>query len=160
MLYIIILSKIIKVYKLFNENSTISMIQETFSQYEIVDNYGSFIFSIFIYLCSLNLCACLFIFLGKNSYPNWNTKINIQDESYMSIYISSVYFILVIITTVGYGDITGNSYVELIFQMFLLIIGTIAYSFVISYFSNYIIKMNQKSMTFEKNVAILEEIRL
>ena len=76
-LYIIILSKIIKLYKLFNENSTISMIQETFSQYEIVDNYGSFIFSIFIYLCSLNLCACLFIFLGKNSYPNWNTKINI-----------------------------------------------------------------------------------
>ena len=56
-LYIIILSKIIKVYKIFNKNSTISIIQETLSQYEIIDNYGSFIFSIFISLFSLNLCA-------------------------------------------------------------------------------------------------------
>jgi hypothetical protein len=44
--------------------------------------------------------------------------------------------------------------------MFLLIIGTIAYSFIISYFSNYIVKINQKSITFQKNVSILEEIRL
>ena len=87
-------------------------------------------------------------------------KINIQDESYINQYISSVYFILATITTVCYGDITGNSNAEIIFQMFLLIIGTIAYSFVISYFSNYIIKINQKSMTFQKNVSILEEIRL
>ena len=66
-------------------------------------------------------------------------KINIQDESYINQYVSSDYFILVTITIVGYGDITGNSNAEIIFQMFLLIIGTIAYSFVISYFSNYII---------------------
>ena len=159
-LYIIILLKIIKVYKLFNDNSTISMIQESLSQYEIIDNYGSFIFSIFFSLCSVNVCACLFIFIGQNSYPNWLTKINIQNESYISIYITSVYFILVTITTVGYGDITGNSYAEIVFQMFLLIIGTIAYSFVISFFSNYIVKKNQKSMTFEKNVSILDEIKL
>ena len=102
----------------------------------------------------------LFIFIGKNSYPGWFVKIGINDESYVNIYITSVYFILVTITTVGYGDITGNSYAEIVYQMFLLIVGTIAYSFIISYFSNYIVKINQKSMTFEKNKSILEEIRL
>ena len=44
--------------------------------------------------------------------------------------------------------------------MVLLIIGTIAYSFTISYISNYIIKSNKKSMSFEKNFGILQEIRL
>ena len=87
-------------------------------------------------------------------------RINIHDETYLNKYITSVYFILVTITTVGYGDISGNTYPEIVYQMFLLIIGTIAYSFVVSYISNYIIKINQKSMTFEKNVGILEEIRL
>ena len=63
-----------------------------------------------------------------------------RDESYTNIYVASIYFIVVTITTVGYGDICGDSYIEIIFQMFLLIIGTLAYSFVISYISNYIIK--------------------
>ena len=159
-LYILILLKIIKVYKLFNKNLTISKIQQYFSQNEIIDNNGNFLFSIFILLCSLNLCTCLFIFIGRNSYSGWIKKINMQDESYIKIYLASVYFTLVTITTVGYGDITGNSYEEVAYQMFLLIIGTIAYSFVISYFSNYIVKNNQKSMSFQKNVGILEEIRL
>jgi CRP-like cAMP-binding protein len=44
--------------------------------------------------------------------------------------------------------------------MLLLIIGTIAYSFIISYISNYIYKKNQKSLTFEKNLGILKEIKL
>ena len=160
LLYLIILIKIIKVYKLINENSTIERIAECLTQNEIIDNCGNFFISIFFSLCFLNLCACLFIFLGKNSYPGWIMKINIQDESYLNIYITSLYFILVTITTVGYGDITGDSYPEIMFQMFLLIIGTIAYSFIISYISNYIVKINQKSMTFQKNVKILEEIRL
>ena len=159
-LYIIILVKIIKIYKLFNNSIIISNIQEILSKNEILDYYGNFIFSVFISFCFLNLCACLFIFIGKNSYPNWIIKMGFQDESYISIYIASIYFILVTITTVGYGDISGNSEAEIFFQMFLLIIGTIAYSFVISYFSNYIIKINQKSMKFQKNVSILEEIRL
>ena len=159
-LYLVIFVKIIKVYKIFNENNSISEIGEFITHNEIIDNYGSFILSIFFSLFTLNLCSCLFIFIGKNSYPGWIMKINIHNEPYIDIYISSIYFILVTITTVGYGDITGDSYVEIIYQMFLLIIGTIAYSFVISYFSNYIVKINQKSMTFEKNLNILEEIRL
>jgi len=159
-LYFMILVKIVKVYKIFNENNSISELGEFITRNEIIDNYGSFILSMFFSICTLNLCSCLFIFIGKNSYPGWIMKINVHDEPYIDIYISSIYFILVTITTVGYGDITGDSYAEIIYQMFLLIIGTIAYSFVISYISNYIVKINQKSMTFEKNLNILQEIRL
>ena len=159
-LYLVILIKVIKVYKMINENSTITGIAECLTKNEIIYNYGNFIISIFFSLCFLNLCACSFIFIGKNSCPGWIMKKDILDKSYIHIYIVSLYFILVTITTVGYGDITGDSCPEIIFQMFLLIIGTIAYSFIISYISNYIVKMNQKSRTFEKNVRILEEIRL
>ena len=83
-----------------------------------------------------------------------------QIESFIQIYLTSVYFIIVTITTVGYGDITGYSMPEITFQIFLLIIGTIAYSFTISYISNYIIKKQKKSMTYEKNIEILREIRM
>ena len=157
--YLIIMVKIIKLYKMLNENITLFKIWENISKNEIIDNYGSFFFSIFYSVSAVNLCACIFIFIGTNSHPGWLVKINMQDEPYKDIYITSVYYILVTITTVGYGDITGSSYPDIIYQMFLLIIGTIAYSFVISYFSNYIVKINNKSMTFQKNLSILEEIR-
>ena len=160
LLYLIIMVKIIKLYKMLHENITMFKIGEIISKIEIIDDYGYLLFSLFYSITSINLCACIFIFIGTNSHPGWLIKINIQDEPYIDKYITSVYYILVTITTVGYGDITGSSYPDIIYQMFLLIIGTIAYSFVISYFSNYIVKINQKSITFQKNVGILEEIRL
>ena len=159
-LYLILLLKIIKVYKMFNSNTTIDYFSEILSKSETLDDNGSFIIAIFLSLCFLNLTSCIFIFLGRYSYPSWIIKLNIQDESYLNLYLISTYFVIVTITTVGYGDITGDTIPEIIFQVLLLIIGTIAYSFIISYFSNYIIKINKKSMTFEKNLGILQEIRL
>ena len=159
-LYIILLIKIIKVYKMLYNNSTISYFSEILSRNEILDEQGGFIIIFFIILLVLNMTTCLFIFLGINVYPSWITKLNIQDTSYLYIYLSSIYFIMVTITTVGYGDITGQDLLEIFFQIFLLIIGTIAYSFTISYISNYIVKSNNKSITFEKNLEILQEIKL
>ena len=158
--YLLILIKILKVYKMLKHNDTLSSFQEIISKNEFIDNYGYIIFSIFYSLCFLNLCSCLYIFIGKNTFPGWILKIQMRDEPYIKIYVASIYFIVVTITTVGYGDICGNSYFEIIFQMFLLIIGTLAYSFVISYISNYIIKKNQKSIAFEKNLNILKEIKM
>ena len=160
LIYNLIIIKIIKVYKMLNYNSTISYISEIFSRDEILERYGSFIIIVLLSISCLNMCTCLFIFLGKNSYPNWIIKINIQDQSHINIFLAALYFIIVTITSVGYGDITGDSIPELIFQVLLLIIGTIAYSFIISYISNYIIKSNKKSMTFEKHLEILQEIKV
>jgi len=159
-LYLLLLLKIIKVYKMFNSNTTIDYYSEILSKSETLDDNGSFIITIFLSFCFLNITSCIFIFLGRYSYPSWIIKLNIQDESYLNLYLTSTYFIIVTITTVGYGDITGDSIPEIIFQVLLLIVGTIAYSFIISYFSNYIIKINKKSMTFEKNLGILQEIKL
>ena len=106
------------------------------------------------------MTTCMYIFIGKNNFPYWILKLDLQDESYINIYLASLYFSIMTITTVGYGDITGDTLPEIMFQIFLLIIGNFSYSFIISYFSNYIIKINQKSINFEKKMKILNEIKL
>ena len=152
--------KIIKLYKMFYYNINIANIGELLSSKEIVDKYGGPTPTAFIMIVILNMTSCLFIFLGNNSYPGWIVKINMQDEYYFKQYLTSFYFIIVTITTVGYGDITGISNTERGFQIYLLVIGTIAYSYVISYISNQIIKQNKRSMNFEKNLEIIQEIKL
>jgi hypothetical protein len=141
-------------------NSTLSYFAEIISKNELLDDNKNFIITFFLAVCFLNMTTCLFIFIGINSYPGWIVELKMQDQSYLHLYLTSIYFVVVTITTVGYGDITGKTVSELLFQMYLLIIGTIAYSFIISYISNNIIKMNQKSMSFEKNLEILQEIKL
>ena len=56
---------------MLHENITLSQIGETISRIELIDNYGNFLFSLFYSLTSINLCACIFIFIGTNSYPGW-----------------------------------------------------------------------------------------
>ena len=63
------------------------------------------------------------------------------------------------LTTVGYGDITCSSLKERIFQVVLLIIGIMAYSWLISSFSSFIKKINEKTVEYEKEKSILDEIK-
>ena len=159
-IYILLMIKAIKIYNSQNNNSFVSDLSKLFSKSEIIDDNKSNIMILFLLLSSLNITTCLFIFLGRNTYPSWIIKLNIQDENYINVYLTSLYFIIVTITTVGYGDITGNTVPEILFQIMLLILGTIAYSFIISYVSNYIVKINQKSINFENKLNILNEIKL
>ena len=64
------------------------------------------------------------------------------------------------LTTVGYGDITCYSLNERIYQLFLLIVGIMAYSFSVTAISNFVQKINEKSADFSKKMAILEEIKM
>ena len=150
----------IKIFTIQEDNTIINNLSKFFSRSEIIDDNKSNIIILFVFLFFLNIATCLYIFLGRNSYPGWIIKLNIQDDHYLNIYLTSLYFIIVTITTVGYGDITGDSIPEILFQMVLLILGTIIYSFIISYFSNMIVKISQKSINFKNKLDILNEIKI
>jgi VIT1/CCC1 family predicted Fe2+/Mn2+ transporter len=45
------------------------------------------------------------------------------------LYEISLYWTITTITTVGYGDISGNNQLERIFCMFVMIIGVAAFTF-------------------------------
>ena len=64
------------------------------------------------------------------------------------------------LTTVGYGDITCYSFHERIYQLLLLIIGIMAYSYAVSSVSNYIQKINEKSADLQNKKSILDEIKM
>ena len=118
------------------------------------------IYQILLSFIFLHVTACIHIFVARNSYPNWILENNISEDSFDTIYLSSIYFLIATITSVGYGDISGYSNNEHIFQIFLLIIGIIAYSWLISSISNYVRENNKDLEYFLSKVKILEEIRI
>ena len=97
------------------------------------------------------MLACIWIAIGKLDTPGYRngwvtvyieSKIEgdiseYSDEEYSSwvwnhskdIYANAFYFILMTITTVGYGDITGSTTYEYIFSMIVEFIGLTFFSF-------------------------------
>ena len=98
--------------------------------------------------------------MGRQTYPNWILATNNQDKDFINLYLISFYFLITTITSVGYGDITCVSLGETIFQIILLTIGVIAYSWVVSTIGNYVKKETRAAIKYNKDIALLEEIRI
>ena len=131
---------------------------------KIIDNYlffdYKFVYKLFLFLFIMHITTCLHIFISRNSMPNWIISNNLIESSYTTIYFTSLYFIITTLTTVGYGDITGKTFKEIIFQIFLLIIGIMAYSWLISYCSNIIQEKSKATEALKNKVRILDDIRM
>ena len=117
---------------------------------------------IFILICifCLHLLICFHIFISNQHYPNWISINNFQNYNLLENYINSLYFIITTMTTVGYGDIVGITLIERIFQIILLALGSVAYSYIISNIGNYVKNENYAQIKYEKDSNILEEIRI
>ena len=156
--YSFLFLKILKIFKTF-KNSSVKAVDKFLNKYNFFSEWKGMLANIFVIICALHISSCYFIFLGKNKYPGWMVNI-LQNESSIDIYIASLYYIITTLTTVGYGDITGNNIHEKLFQILLLIVGTFSYSWLITYISNYIKKQNEKYIIYEEKVKILQEIKL
>ena len=162
LIYLITLIKIFKIFKILgrNQNQFISYIWSYLSNSTFIDNWGNMICEVILGVFFLHITACVHIIIGRNSYPNWIIKNSLSEENFIIIYLCSIYFLITTITSVGYGDITGTGINEYIFQIFLLLIGIIAYSWLISSISNYIRDNNKDTIFFDAKVSILDDIKL
>ena len=157
--FILTLLKCLKIFKVLSDNKMKNKIYEIFDKSAFLYEWKGVFSSVLISLNTFHFCNCVFIFIGKNEYPGWIIKNNLQDNNFIDIYIAAFYYLMTTLTTVGYGDITANFGLEKIYGIIILIVGTCAYSFILTYISNYIKKNNEKFIEYEKKMNILTEIK-
>ena len=153
--------KSLKMKKIINHREN----QATEKFFELIsDNYNfektvTILIYTCIYLGILHCFVCIHIFIGKNSYSNWLIFTQSENDSFYIIYIKSLYFIMTTLTTIGYGDIICQSFIERIFQIIILAIGSIFYPYVISSVGNFIEKDSYSKMIHSNKLSMLEKIR-
>ena len=157
--YLFLCNRLLKMIKSVTCNQAYNYISNLLNEYKYYNQISLFL-SISFILLNLHLTSCIYIFIGRNSYPNWIMISNLDTQSFHQIYICGIYILITALTTVGYGDITCYSFKERIFQLFLLVIGIVAYSWIVSNFSNYIQKINEQSVDLESRILILDEIKM
>lgn len=60
---------------------------------------------------------------------SWIIEGEFDETDIPNLYVTSFYFAVTTITTVGYGDISGNSTLERLICFFLHLVGVLSYSF-------------------------------
>ena len=154
--------KVLKILKVLSiqGNRAFEILHEKIATYYFLENLlniFSFFFKIFSFL---HILICIHIFLGWQSNPNWMVYINIINEDLKIKYISSFYFIIETMTTVGYGDIICISFIEQCFQLILLSLGIVSYSFIVTKFGNYVMKKSKEEIELDKKINQLEQVRI
>ena len=151
-----------KIFKIINRKNSL-VLEDFFAKFNEsyrLEELAMFIISLLIFFLFVHLFICLHLFLSIQSYPNWITHINIENNNFFKKYITSFYFLVTTMTTVGYGDIVCISFIERIYHIILLTIGTIIYTFLISKIGNYLRDESHEHIKLSNDLNILENIRV
>ena len=156
--YLLILLRLLKIFQIISKNQFLHKILKILKKLKYIN--GRALIYIFAFFLSLHIVACIFIFIGKNDYPNWIEHFNYNNKSFKELYLIAIYYTITTLTTVGYGDITCISSNEKIFGLFMEVIGICAYSWTLTEISNYIKVINEKTEELSNKIHILDDIKL
>lgn len=89
-------------------------------------------------MTTVHYCACMWLYMGDkyllgDKVDPWliaNSDFHNQDN--WTLYIFSMYWILVCITTVGFGDYTAGTSIEILYVLVLEFIGLFCFSVLMS----------------------------
>ena len=155
-------AKPLKVFKITRNQNNMALEDffENFNNSYHLEMFIEFFFYFLIFCLFVHLLICLHIFFSLQNYPNWISHINVADETFLFKYITSFYFLITTMTTVGYGDIVCISSIERIFHIILVAIGTIIYTFLVSKIGNYLRDQSHEQAKLINDLNILESIRV
>ena len=156
--YLFILLRLLKIFKIISKNQFLQKMLRVLAKLKYLN--GRVLINIFTFFFSLHIVVCIFIFIGKNDYPNWIVNFNHSNKSFKELYLIAIYYTITTLTTVGYGDISCISPNEKIFGLFMEVIGICAYSWALTEISNYIKVLNDKTEELSKKIQILDDIKL
>lgn len=99
-------------------------------------------------------------FTTLNFTGTWFDKVDLNMRTWDNevIYVTSLYWTVTTITTVGYGDIAGANSLERLFCSMIMVIGVISFSFATSSLSSILQNYDQTNAQYTEKMNILNEI--
>jgi hypothetical protein len=158
------LLKLMRLIKLQKSNSF--SIQDTLIEFfNISQDFKWFVTFIAYFAMTTHVIACLWLIIATidvDTENSWRSSFDLVGENESSnrseLYLTSFYFTVTTITTVGYGDMSANTFLERIVCIVIMIIGVIAFSLASGALTNYISQQESKSAAYEEKMGVLEKL--
>jgi CRP-like cAMP-binding protein/voltage-gated potassium channel Kch len=144
------LIRLVKIYHIFSENE---QLEDVFS--------NPAVFSLIVLLLQIfyvaHLFACFWHFIALpqavGSFPiTWIEKFGFSDYSIQDRYIAALYYVLITMTTVGYGDISASNEIERLFAIMMMLTGAIVFGALVGKVTSLIDKRNPQAKAFKERM--------
>ncbi|KAF0714357.1 hypothetical protein AaE_011592 [Aphanomyces astaci] len=154
-LKLIRLLKLVRIRKIGQMISKLE--EEVFANQSVLSLVKILLFLLFL----AHLVACVWFYVAQISTYSWSNTLGymINDHPNMVTlqYLSSLYWAIVTMTTVGYGDITPKTKTELIIAMFVMIIGVSMFGYVIGNITSLVDNINASGRMQSQHITTLKE---
>jgi len=148
------LLEIVAVFRLINVRNLVKRLEEYLQLKGKKEGAFQLIKLIISLLFLAHICACAWHSLASweisNGFDdNWLEIKNIHQEKWYIKYIYALYFSIVTMMTVGYGDISAKNYIECCFNILIIIFGCGVFAYSINNIGNIFKEMYQEDKEFK-----------
>lgn len=101
------------------------------------------------------------MYIGRfddTSKTNWIYVEGLIDADSQYLYLTSTYFTVTTLVTVGYGDITAQNMMEKIFCVFLMVLGVVAFSTLSGTVTSIMAKSDSRESLLKEKIAFLNHL--
>lgn len=160
------LLRLLRVFRLLSGSSGVHFLVSPISGpvLRIMNTATFFLLNVlFTMLVFINLLGCIWWFTAEMEglENSWvavaEVNFDVVNASSPAQYVTSVYFAMTIITTVGFGDITPQTVAEMLVAMLFMGIGLLYFGYVVSAVSNLLHMINARASGTHKVRQKLEE---
>jgi hypothetical protein len=152
-------TSILRLMKFAKRRATVNTLDPNYKEDE-----GFYRFFKFLILLALimHICTCFWIYIGIPSPDNnftWIYYIGLKDSGPVEVYVASLYFNIVSMFTIGYGDIRPYTMIERLYNCLFLSIALILFSFSITALSAIFSKYSKMQNTLNKKLNYAQDIK-
>ncbi len=151
--------KLIRIMKIVKERNTISKYLNEVLKVSVA--LERLVFFCFIFMMLVHIVTCFWVIISTFEEDDMNLimRNGMQDYDAVQLYVACFYYTTVIVTTIGYGDITVRTPLEQVFGIFLLIIGVVGFSFAIGSLSSVLSSLDAKAGKLAEKMETLNNIK-
>ena len=151
-------SRLFKLIKFLRKVNIFQKFEEFLSIRQSVATLVSTITTIFI---AMHIMACFWYFSCKfDEYsPNtWVVRYNMQDNDTITLYITSFYWVILSLSTVGYGDLSAFTILEKILSIVWIGLSLYFYAFTIGSLSSLVLMSKTHVHAYSYKLSKIDEI--
>ena len=142
------LKKLLRVKKITKISPFEFKLEKLMNQMNLKQVGRTYIKFIFLIFSLVHISGCFWHMISKFDQDNqkyqWINYYNYYDLSTGQKYQGSVYFVLTILLTIGYGNILPNTLYEIMFSIVFMFIGVLVFGYTLAYLTNLQQQINDK----------------
>ena len=131
------LMKLIRLMRL-SQSSSLNALTSLQEFLKIPNGFRWFFLFFCYFTMSTHIISCMWILTGYYDLDENSWITQVSDASKSELYLTSFYYTITTVTTVGYGDWSANTFSEKIVAIFIMFTGVIAFSFASGSLTSYI----------------------